>query len=37
VVLEAMKMESDIHFNSSGKVKKIHVNRGIAFKKRAPD
>ncbi len=28
VVLEAMKMESDIHFNSSGKVKKIHVNRG---------
>lgn len=28
LVLEAMKMESDIHFNRSGKVSKIHVNKG---------
>ncbi len=28
VVLEAMKMESDIHFAQSGKVKRIHVKRG---------
>lgn len=28
IVLEAMKMESDIHFNGSGKVKAIHVQKG---------
>ncbi|MCB5251719.1 MAG: biotin/lipoyl-containing protein [Candidatus Cloacimonadaceae bacterium] len=28
VILEAMKMESDIHFESKGKVKKIYVSRG---------
>lgn len=28
LVLEAMKMESDIHFDKAGKVKKIHVSRG---------
>ncbi|MCB5259793.1 MAG: biotin/lipoyl-binding protein [Candidatus Cloacimonetes bacterium] len=28
LVLEAMKMESDIHFLRSGKVSKIHINRG---------
>lgn len=28
VILEAMKMESDIHFNHSGKVVKVHVARG---------
>lgn len=28
LVLEAMKMESDIHFSRSGKVKAIHVSRG---------
>lgn len=28
LVLEAMKMESDIHFDRAGKVKKIYVSRG---------
>lgn len=28
LILEAMKMESDIHFDQKGKVKKIYVNRG---------
>ncbi|MCB5271407.1 MAG: acetyl-CoA carboxylase biotin carboxyl carrier protein subunit [Candidatus Cloacimonetes bacterium] len=28
LILEAMKMESDIHFEAKGKVKTIHVNRG---------
>ena len=28
LILEAMKMESDIHFEAKGKVKVIHVNRG---------
>jgi glutaconyl-CoA/methylmalonyl-CoA decarboxylase subunit gamma len=27
LILEAMKMESDIHFDQAGKVKKIYVNR----------
>ena len=28
LILEAMKMESDIHSNLSGKVLKIHVQKG---------
>ncbi|MCB5266152.1 MAG: biotin/lipoyl-binding protein [Candidatus Cloacimonetes bacterium] len=28
LILEAMKMESDIHFESKGKVKKIYISRG---------
>ncbi|MCB5262827.1 MAG: biotin/lipoyl-binding protein [Candidatus Cloacimonetes bacterium] len=28
LILEAMKMESDIHFEAKGKIKKIHVSRG---------
>jgi biotin carboxyl carrier protein len=36
IVLEAMKMESDIHFLSSGRVKKIHVNKGDSVQEGAP-
>jgi len=36
LVLEAMKMESDIHFFTSGKVKKIHINRGDSVQEGDP-
>jgi len=36
VILEAMKMESDIHFAQAGKVKKIHVKRGDSVQEGDP-
>ena len=36
VILEAMKMESEIHFTQSGKVKTIHVKRGDSVQEGDP-
>jgi biotin carboxyl carrier protein len=36
VILEAMKMESEIHFAQSGKVKTIHVKRGDSVQEGDP-
>lgn len=36
LILEAMKMESDIHFEYKGKVKKIYVNRGDSVQEGDP-
>nr|MDK2851165.1 hypothetical protein [Candidatus Cloacimonadota bacterium] len=36
VILEAMKMESEIHFTKNGKVKKIHVKRGDSVQEGDP-
>jgi len=36
LVLEAMKMESDIHFSHSGRISKIHVNKGDSVQEGDP-
>ena len=36
LILEAMKMESEIHSNTSGRVKKVHVNKGDSVQEGDP-